>query len=96
MHSVGMTEAMVQRQIIDGLKARGAEVVVTHNAKRKPVTVGVTDLIAILPGGRALWIEVKGEGGTASEEQLSFNARLRALGHTAIIARGWDDCERHI
>lgn len=91
-----MTENQVQKQIVDGLRALGAEVVVTHNAKRKPVTISVTDIIAALAGGRTLWIECKGDGGTASEDQLSFNARLRAKGHTAVIARSWDDVERYL
>jgi hypothetical protein len=88
-------EAVLQRQIVDGLRARGAEVIVTHDAKHKPVTTGITDLI-VLTIGRTIFIEVKGEGGAASEEQMSFIARIRALGYTAIVARSWDDVERFL
>ena len=90
-----MTERQVQRQIIDGLLARGAEVIVTHDAKHHPVTVGVSDIIAVLDG-RVLFIECKGDGGVASDGQLSFIARMRAKGHGAIVACSWDDVERHL
>ena len=95
VHNTGMTEAQVQRQILDGLRARGADCIVTHDAKHRPVTVGVSDIIAVLDG-RVLFIEVKGEDGVASEEQRSFIARMMGKGHTAIIARSWDDVERHL
>ena len=95
MHNTSMLERDVQRQIVDGLRARGAEVIVTHGPKNRPVTVGVSDLIAVLDGS-VLFIEVKGEDGTASEEQLSFLARMRGKGHTAIIACSWDDVERYL
>lgn len=91
-----MNEAQVQKQILDGLRALGAVIDVTHDAKHRPATRGVPDIIAALPNGRTLWIECKGEDGEASEEQLSFIGRLRANGHTAIIACSWDDVERYL
>ena len=95
VHNTGMMEREVQRQIIDGLRARGADVIVTHDAKHRPVTLGVSDLIAVLDGS-VLFIEVKGEDGVASEDQRSFLGRMKAKGHTAIIACSWDDVERYL
>lgn len=95
VHNTGMTEAQVQRQITDGLKARGIFYIVTHDAKHKPVTVGITDLI-VFPIGRTIFVECKGENGKVSEEQMSFISRMRALGHTAFVACGWDDVERFL
>jgi len=89
-----MTEAQVQRQVVDGLKARGALVIVTHDSKHRPILQGITDIIAVL-SDRVMFIECKGEGGKASEDQMSFIGRVRALGHDAFIATSWDDCERH-
>jgi hypothetical protein len=83
-----MTEAQVQRQIIDGLEAYGAEVLLTHGPRNKPVVRG----IAVLPG-RVLFVECKGEGGKASDDQLAFLARMREKGHVAILAHGWEDVE---
>ncbi|HSV26466.1 MAG TPA: VRR-NUC domain-containing protein [Sedimentisphaerales bacterium] len=91
-----MTESEVQKQILDGLRALGAVIDVTHDARHRPATPGVPDIIAALPNGRTLWVECKGENGRVSEEQLSFIARLRANGHTALVACGWDDLERFI
>lgn len=90
-----MKEAQVQKQITDGLKALGIFYIVTHDARYRPITVGITDLIAVLPN-RILFIECKGENGKVSEEQMSFIARMRALGHTAFVACGWDDVERFL
>ena len=90
-----MTERQVQRQIVDGLRARGADCIITHDAKHRPVTVGVSDIIAVLDG-RVLFVEVKGEDGVASEAQLSFLARMKGKGHTAIIACAWEDVERYL
>ena len=95
VHNTSMTEAQVQRQIIDGLKARGICYIVTHDAKHKPVTTGITDLI-VLPVGRTIFVEVKGEGGKVSEDQRSFLGRMMALGHDAIVATSWDDVERYL
>lgn len=90
-----MTEKQVQKQIIDGLRARGADVIITHDAKHKPVTAGLSDLIAVFHGG-ILFIECKGEGGKASEEQMAFLARMRSKWHDAIIAHGWEDVEKYL
>lgn len=86
-------ESVIQRQIVDGLEARGAVVVITHNSKYPPVTRGVTDIIAALPNGRTIYIECKAPGGKTQEEQESFISRIRAKGHTAIVAQSWDDVE---
>jgi len=88
-------ERAVQRQIVDGLRARNYEVIITHDAKHKPVHIGITDLIVPIMCG-VMFIEVKGEDGKASEEQMSFLARMRAMGHVAIVARNWDDVERQL
>ena len=90
-----MTERQVQRQIVDGLRARHYEVIVTHDAKHKPVHPGITDLIVVTMCG-VMFIECKGDGGRVSEEQMSFLARMRALGHVAIVATNWDDVERQL
>lgn len=55
---------------------------------------GAPDLIAALPGGRVLHIEVKSPKGRASDEQTAFHGRLRAIGHDCIVARGIEDVRR--
>lgn len=90
-----MTEAQVQRQVVDGLRAHGAYVIVTHDAKHKPVCMGITDIIAVFPN-RVLFVECKAPGGKVSEYQREFIACMRALGHDAIVADCWDDVERQL
>jgi Holliday junction resolvase len=90
-----MAERDVQRQVVDGLRLRGAYVIVTHGPKNRPVCPGVSDIVAVFPG-RVLFVECKGEGGKVSEEQREFLSTMRALGHTAFVTDGWDDCERQI
>lgn len=90
-----MKESQVQRQIIDGLRQRGAFVITTHDAKHKPVCPGITDIVAVFPG-RVLFVECKKPGGMVSEYQREFISEMRARGHEAFVTDGWDDCERHL
>ena len=60
-----MKEAQVQRQIVDGLRAHGAYVIVTHDSKHRPILQGITDIIAVL-SDRVLIIECKAPGGKVS------------------------------
>lgn len=52
---------------------------------------GIPDIIGVLPGGKALLIEIKREGGKVSEEQKSFLENARELGAKAFIARCVED-----
>jgi hypothetical protein len=90
-----MKESQVQRQIVDGLRARGAYVFVTHGPMNKPVHPGVSDLVAVFPE-RVLFIECKAPGGRVSEEQREFLSSMRERGHEAFVADCWDDCVRHL
>lgn len=54
-------------------------------------TPGIPDIIGILPGGRALFIEVKTENGKLSEAQEAFLENAKALGALAFVARHLDD-----
>jgi hypothetical protein len=90
-----MTEAQVQRQIVDGLRAQKAYVIITHDSKHRPILQGVSDIIAVL-SDRVMFIEVKAPGGKVSEYQREFIASMRALGHDAFVADCWDDCARHL
>jgi hypothetical protein len=47
-----------------------------------PGCTGVPDRIVILPGGRAVFVELKSEGKTSTDQQKKRQAELRALGCT--------------
>ena len=52
---------------------------------------GVSDLGATMPGGFALWIEVKKPGGKIGPGQQEFIDYQRSQGACAMIARSVDD-----
>lgn len=50
---------------------------------------GIPDRLAILPGGRVVFVELKRDsGGVVSEIQKVQHARLRAKGHEVVVLRG--------
>lgn len=52
---------------------------------------GCPDIIGHLPGGRALYIEVKARRGTLSQPQREFLARAEADGCVAAVVRSVDE-----
>ena len=91
-----MSEADIQRQIIEFLKLRGG-IVFRMNAGRGRQNqhlcpVGTPDLLAVLPHA-TFWVEVKDMKGKVTDEQEAMHKRLRDCGHNVIIARSIDDIE---
>jgi hypothetical protein len=97
------SEQAIQRAIFQHLRARGAPgVFAFHPANggyRKPVeaailkglgvVAGVPDVIAI-HNGRVFAMEIKAEGGRATDKQLACIAALREAGAFTCIAEGLD------
>jgi hypothetical protein len=96
-------EAQIQRVVFQHLRARGAPgLFAFHPANggyRKPieaaimkglgVVAGVPDIIAI-HNGKVFAIELKAEGGRATDKQLECIAALREAGAFTCIAEGLD------
>ena len=96
-------EAAIQRAVFQHLRARGAPgVFAFHPANggyRKPVeaailkglgvVAGVPDVIAV-HNGRCFAMEIKAEGGRATDKQLACIAALREAGAFTCIAEGLD------
>lgn len=57
---------------------------------------GAPDLLAFLPGGRLLALEIKAPNGTQSQTQKSFQDRLENLGFEYYIVRSVEDVEEII
>ena len=99
-------ESDIQRAILDYLKARGImawrqKSEGTWDAarglyRRGTGTPGLPDIGGILPGGRALQIEVKAGKNKATPEQVDFLACARAAGAVAFVAYSVDDVERKL
>jgi len=56
---------------------------------------GVADIIGVLPGGRALFIEVKSKGGRLSSEQSEFIKEVSNTGALAFMADDLKSCLKH-
>jgi len=52
---------------------------------------GCSDVVGVLPDGRALFVEVKRPGGKATEKQLGFLAAAQTAGAVAVVATGVED-----
>ena len=82
-----------------GLEPWKNETVGRYNVKFKkfiPLTgefkgVGSPDILAVLPGGRLLAIEVKSKGGKPTHHQTTFLDRINRFGGLALIARSVRD-----
>jgi hypothetical protein len=57
-------------------------------------TPGLPDIIAILPGGRFLGVEVKTRLGRVRPEQLAVHASITAAGGAVMVVRSLDDLVR--
>jgi len=74
-----MTEADIQRKIIEKCEQLGCLVIKIIRANKS----GIPDLLILIPGGKAVFVEVKKPGGVLSKLQKYYIERLRILGFTA-------------
>jgi hypothetical protein len=91
-----LTEAAIQKQIIDYLETCG-HIVIRLNAgkgrnNQRLAPTGTPDLVAVLPG-RVVWIEVKTDLGELSQAQRTMHNRLRMRRQKVIVARDVSDVE---
>lgn len=88
-----MREAAVERKIVDAIKSKGGLCLKWVS----PGYTGVPDRIAVLPGGRILFIEVKKPGtGRLSSRQKRVGDLLRALGCTVLVIDKTEDLDGYI
>jgi hypothetical protein len=96
-------EAAIQRAVFQHLRARGAPgVFAFHPANggyRQPVEAAILKGLGVKPGvpdvfavhnGRCFALELKAEGGRATDKQLEAIAALREAGAFTAIAEGLD------
>jgi len=60
------------------------------------VPTGFSDLFAVLPGGRAVFLEIKTPRGKPTPEQVNFLRMMSGLGCPAGVARSMEDVLRII
>lgn len=72
----------------------GARARFYQKRKQEGVKAGFPDLVAVLPGGRTVFIEMKApKRGRLSPAQLECHAALRSLGHIVGVARSIDEAQ---
>jgi hypothetical protein len=89
-------EARVQRAILEYIWAVAPQV--SYRDPREAArlewlgaTLGVPDLVLLLPAGRVALIEVKPPGGRLSDEQIEFRDHLIRMGVPICVAMSVDD-----
>lgn len=61
--------------------------------KKSGVVTGFLDAVAVIPGGRSIWLEWKRpDGGVVSDRQAGMHERMRSLGHAVIVANSIETC----
>lgn len=85
--STEQREAEIHREIIDYCNGLGW--VVHHSRMDRPSTCGVgsPDFVVALPAAKTLYVEVKSSTGKLSMEQVTWNHRLKKLGHHTAVVR---------
>lgn len=93
-------EAEIQAGIREYLELRGAEVFRLNSGAvrvgKRQISLcppGTPDLIAAMPDGSVLWVEVKRPDGTVGMEQKVMHNRLRMRRQTVIVASSVADVE---
>ncbi len=84
-------EEAIVGQILEYLTLKGYWAWRTHDARHKPVCPGIPDIMAVLPQGQLLAVEVKADDGTVSVKQEEFHRELYRRRARVIVARSLDD-----
>jgi len=87
-------EGIVVKDCLDYLRAIGAVVIRNNTGRRGGVSygsLGSSDIIVCLRGGRFLAVECKIPGGKVTQEQRYFLDDVRKLGGIAVVAHSVED-----
>ena len=87
LRGLDMTEADIQRKMIAAVEKLGCLVIKIIRANKS----GIPDLLILVPGGKAVFVEVKKPGGKPSKLQEYYISQLRLLGFTAFWSCSVDD-----
>lgn len=100
-------ERAIQGQILQYLHYRGVKAyrinagMIPTGEKRSRRMIrlapkGFSDIMGVMPGGRAIFVECKAEGGKPTQFQEMFLDEMRQQGAVCIVARSIDDVEREL
>ena len=98
MYEPVLSEEMVLKEIVTRLWMQG-RIKVWRVKERIPgygelSTPGISDLIGVVPGGKAIFLEVKRPGGVHRIAQTQFIDEVKVHGAIAGFVDSWDSCRR--
>jgi hypothetical protein len=104
---MNLPERTIQSQILEYLGYRGIKAfrinagMIPTGEKRSRRMIrlapkGFSDIVAVLPGGRACFIECKTAKGKTTPFQDIFLEEMREQGALAFVARSTEDVEREL
>lgn len=82
-----MRENAVEKKLVDGVKRRGGKALKFIPTACK----GMPDRLVLMPGGRAIWVELKKDDGVLSPMQIKRRKELGWLGFEVYVLYGVDD-----
>lgn len=93
-----MSEAQIQKQIVEYLQAHDAMVfrmnagkVRARNGFVQQAPPGTPDLLVVDRWGQAIWIEVKAPGGKLNPAQVAMHEQLERRGSVVVVATCVED-----
>ncbi len=97
-------ERAIQAQILQYLRYRGIKAFRINagglrdkrNHLIRMAPKGSADIWGVMPGGRAIFVECKAEGGKLTQFQELFLQEMKEQGAVCIVARSVDDVEREL
>lgn len=84
-----MRERVIEKFLRDGVRRQGGYAYKFTS----PGNVGVPDRLVLWPDGRAVFVELKAEGGKLSRMQEIQINRIRKLGHHVAVVRGIEEAK---
>lgn len=86
---IPMRESSVESKLHKGILKLGG-----LSYKWVPTTAGLPDRIALLPGGRVYFIELKATGGKLRPDQLVIHEKFRKRGIDVVVLTGPAEVDR--
>lgn len=81
-----MRESDIEKYLVERVKALGGEVRKVRWIGRN----GAPDRLAMLPGGRTLWVELKAPGEKCRPHQIREHERMRRMGQHVVVVDSFD------
>ena len=78
------------RYLLFSVPNSGKDVKEQSYKKATGMMAGVADLILLMPNGKTIFVEMKTEKGTQSDDQKVFESAVLKLGFTYIVCRSFE------